>query len=183
MTFPLSLLTGGLGFLKSISWKVWAAAGFVIAVMGLWSAHTHSVSHARSAGDRAGYSRATAKVRAAQAKADTLAHAHVAAVITKQDKISTEQSHGLISDFAAIDARAAAVRVRHDNASAARAVHLSTAREAAPGACPPSDNDGLSFDALHAKLTEAEKQAALLNRIWNWEDGQDAVLTEAPHER
>lgn len=73
MTFLLLALRWAGGALKSVSWRVWAAAGFVIVVMLLWSAHTAAVSTARSAGFTNGRADATTAFVAAQAKSARLA--------------------------------------------------------------------------------------------------------------
>lgn len=180
MSFILLALRWVGGILKAIPWQAYAVLGALAGVWLLWSAHTSAVSEARSAGDKTGYTRATAEFVAAQAEAEDLAFTKVVKAITKQTDISTEATHAHQTVRADIDSRADAIRVRHDSrARASGGVDLPTVPRASSRPDAETCTDGLPFSPALSALTEAEKNTAQLVALQGWVRDQQKAASNA----
>lgn len=136
--------------------------------------HAAAVADIKATADAAGYARARAEIKVAQAAADAAAIAgqrHVAAAGASLKKESTDAFHAAIDDVAA---RAAAFRLHHDqNAAAARTRRTGAVSGAAgtqsgvDGAaqCPELPEPGLSFaDELRLRI-DAEEVGVQLDHL------------------
>lgn len=172
-------LSSAWAFLKAVPWQIYVALFAIIAALLLWHTHTTKMAAYYNAAWTEGARAATAKFTAAQAKADTAARARVKVTVAAQDKISTEVSNAYHDSTDAIDARAAQLSLRHDQAALARqrasgSSNPGTTSETAAGACPAPTQDGLPWAVAFPAMTQAAKDLDQLNKVLDWEEQQQA---------
>lgn len=172
-----SLLTVGLNFLKGLPWQVYAALAAVAALWMGMNAHGDAVRDARQQALREGAAATIALVNERQAAADRAARIALAGAAAAQDKISKETSDDLYETHDRIDARAAALRLRHDAKVAARqraggSGAMLTAGQAPSEPCPPPPGDGLPWSVALPLMQQAARDLAQLNALIDFEEAQ-----------
>lgn len=152
-------------------------AGVLMALAFVW--HGHEAKQARDAAYLEGAKDQIAIFTAAQLEADRLAQVGVKVTEGKQAAISEGSSHALQADLVSIDARADAIRLRHEATaparSAPRRVDLPEAGEAASEPCPAPADDGLPWSVAFPLMVQAEKNQAKLVAVLKWQADQEAL--------
>ena len=166
-------------FLKGLPRPFVIAAVASLALLAAMSWHSGKTRTAYDTAYAQGVTDTTDMYREAQAEADRLATVGVAVTTGKQAAISKESSDAYDKVSRDIDARAGALRVRHDAQATARRAPVNvdlpgTGQAPAEPVAAPAE-DGLPWSIAFPLMIKTEKNQAQLNAILDELEKQDAL--------